>query len=244
MTGPVPMPGGGAAGGGTAGAGSAGGECGSAWTVLQLSSSPKIAPRHTFLLTDLGELTPVHLTYTPRAAERDQGSGATGATGEATAAPALRSWAHTACGLGELRGRGVRSVDDWEFAQQRLPEGGGPAAWVCTRAETWRGPGQAVVRVVTGSSPAAAPGAVAARAERTGACGRFSRPVLAGLMWKSLAGHWFLVAAGNGEVNRIEASGGVRAIADGSLLSVRAERGARATLTARLSSGGTQDALT
>ncbi|MFD0431777.1 hypothetical protein ACFQ60_45160 [Streptomyces zhihengii] len=36
-----------------------------AWPVLSLRSSARIVEQHSFLLTDLGELTPVHLTHTP-----------------------------------------------------------------------------------------------------------------------------------------------------------------------------------
>ncbi|WP_399895273.1 hypothetical protein ACGH7X_39020 [Streptomyces sp. BBFR51] len=40
------------------------------WPVLQLRSSPLIVEDHSFLLADLGGLSPVHLTYTPAAGGR------------------------------------------------------------------------------------------------------------------------------------------------------------------------------
>ncbi|QNA73025.1 hypothetical protein C8250_014860 [Streptomyces sp. So13.3] len=224
----------------TPGAGAPAGQCGTAWPVLQFRSSAKIVEQHSFLLTDLGDLTPVHLTYTPP-------PGGTSAPArqprEATGSQALLNWAHSACRLGALRGQGVRAVNNWEFAEQRLPEGGAPASWVCTRTDTWRGAGQAMVQFQPpGSSPTAL-AAVAAQAEDTNACSRFGQHVLAGVMWKSPAGHWFLLAAGSREVTKVSATGGVRASADGPLLAVRAERGANAKLTGRLTTGRTLDAL-
>ncbi|MDJ0341229.1 hypothetical protein QMK19_06950 [Streptomyces sp. H10-C2] len=223
----------------TPGAGAAAGACGTAWPVLQFRSSAKIVEQHSFLLTDLGDLTPVHLTYTPPPG----GSAPDRQPREATGSQALLNWAHSACRLGTLRGQGVRAVDNWEFAEQRLPEGGASASWVCTRADTWRGPGRAIVQFQSPDAPATDPGAVAAQAENTSACSRFGQHVLAGVMWKSPAGHWYLLAAGSRDVTRVAASGGVHASVDGPLLAVRADRGADARLTARLTTGGTLDAL-
>ncbi|MFI9105826.1 hypothetical protein ACIGXA_35510 [Streptomyces fildesensis] len=224
----------------TPGAGAPAGQCGTAWPVLQFRSSTKIVEQHSFLLTDLGDLTPVHLTYTP---PPGGGSAPARQPREATGSQALLSWAHSACRLGALRGLGVRAVENWEFAEQRLPEGGAAASWVCTRTDTWRGAGQAMVQFQPpGSSPTAL-AAVAAQAQDTNACSRFGQHVLAGVMWKSPAGHWFLLAAGSRGVTKVSATGGVRASADGPLLAVRAERGANAKLTGRLTTGRTLDAL-
>ncbi|MFF7193558.1 hypothetical protein ACFZAM_07620 [Streptomyces sp. NPDC008079] len=225
VTDPVRMP----------GAGAAAGACGSAWPVVQLKSSSRIVESHTFLLTDLGDLSPVHLTYTP-----PPGGGVPARQPrEATGAQALVSWAHNACYLGELRGQGVKAVNNWEFARTPLPEGGGEASWTCARADTWRGPGQATVTFVPPSSPAAAPGTVAGRQTDGNACSRFGQHVMAGVMWQSPRSHWYLVAAGSRDVTRITATAGVHASADGPYLSTRAPRGTRATLTAHLTTGAT-----
>ncbi|MEU3460037.1 hypothetical protein ABZ721_08765 [Streptomyces sp. NPDC006733] len=224
----------------TPGAGAPAGQCGTAWPVLQFRSSAKIVEQHSFLLTDLGDLTPVHLTYTPPPG----GSPAPARQPrEATGTQALLNWAHSACRLGALRGQGVRAVNNWEFAAQRLPEGGAAASWVCTRTDTWRGSGTAMVQFLPpGSSPTAL-ASVAAEAQDTNACSRFGQHVLAGVMWKSPAGHWFLLAAGSRDVTKVSATGGVRASADGPLLAVRVERGANAKLTARLTTGKTLESL-
>ncbi|MEU6852265.1 hypothetical protein ABZ901_20365 [Actinacidiphila alni] len=225
VTDPVRMP----------GAGAAAGTCGDTWPVVQLTSSSRIVESHTFLLTDLGDLSPVHLTYTP-----PPGKGAPARQPrEATGAQALVSWAHDACHLGELRGQGVKAVNMWEFARTPLPEGGGEASWTCSRADTWRGPGQATVSFVPPSAGAAAPGTVTGQQTDGNACSRFGRHVMAGVMWKSAAGHWYLVAAGSRDVTRITATAGLRATADGPYLTARAPRGTRATLTGRLTTGGT-----
>ncbi|MDF9812779.1 hypothetical protein [Streptomyces sp. SPB162] len=224
----------------TPGAGAPEGQCGTAWPVLQFHSSTKIVEQHSFLLTDLGDLTPVHLTYTP-----PPGGAAAPARQprEATGSQALLNWAHSACRLGTLRGQGVRAVNNWEFAEQRLPEGGAAASWVCTRTDTWRGAGEVMVQFQPPGSSPTAPAAVAAEAQNTNACSRFGQHVLAGVMWKSPAGHWFLLAAGSRDVTKVSATGGIRASADGPLLAVRVERGVNAKLTARLTTGGTLDSL-
>lgn len=224
----------------TPGAGAPAGECGTAWPVLQFRSSAKIVEQHSFLLTDLGDLSPAHLTYTP---PPGGSSGPAREPREATGPQALQNWAHSACRLAALRGQGVRAVNNWEFAEQRLPEGGASASWVCTRAETWRGPGRAMVQFQPPGSAPTALAAVAAEAQDTAACGQFGQRVLAGVMWKSPGGHWYLLAAGSRDVTRVSASGGVHASADGPLLAVRTERGTTAKLTARLPNGETLDAL-
>ncbi|MBY8876462.1 hypothetical protein [Actinacidiphila acidipaludis] len=241
VTDPVAMPGARAAGAsaapGTGGKadGSADAACGTTWPVLQLRSSPRVAEHHAFLLTDLGDLTPVHLTYTPA-----PGSGTpAGPPREATGPAALTSWAHSACRLGALRGEGVRSVNDWEFARTALPESAGVASWTCERADTWRGPGMATVRFLAPGRGTAAPAAEIGRQQDGSACSRFGPHVMAGAMWRSPAGHWYLLAAGSREVTGITATHGVTAASSGPFLAARAVRTARPTLTGHLSDGRT-----
>ncbi|CAM5403574.1 hypothetical protein SCALM49S_08085 [Streptomyces californicus] len=75
-----------------------GGAC-DAWPVLQLRSSERIVEKHAFLVTDLGDLAPVHLTYTPK-----PGRGAPARQPrEATGPEALLAWARTACSLRPCR---------------------------------------------------------------------------------------------------------------------------------------------
>lgn len=231
VTDPVPMPGGTAA----AGAGAAAGSCGATWPVLQLRSSSHVAEHHSFLLTDLGDLTPVHLTYTPP----PDGSTPARAPREATGASALTSWAHSACRLGGLRGQGVRSVNDWEFARTPLPESAGTASWTCDRADTWRGPGAATVQFLAPGRAAATPAAEVGTQQDGSACSRFWPHVMAGVMWRSPAGHWYLLAAASRDATRITAAHGVTATAPGPYLAVRAARTARPTLTAHLPGGET-----
>jgi hypothetical protein len=210
------------------------------WPVLRLRSSSRVAAHLSFLLTDLGDLTPVHLTY---AAAPDGVTPAAdtsaGAPREATGSAALASWAHSACRLGELRGQGVRSVSDWEFARTPLPESAGEASWTCDRADTWRGPGEAAVAFLAPGAGAATPSSVVGRQQDGSACSRYGRHVMAGVMWRSPSGHWYLLAAGSRDVTRITAARGVTATAYGPYLAVPAARTARPTLTGRLAGGGT-----
>ncbi|MEV5598504.1 hypothetical protein [Streptomyces sp. NPDC052496] len=182
------------------------------------------------LFTDLGELLPARLT-----------SGAPDRPGEPDGPQARTVWARTACHLGGLRGQGVRTVNSWEFARQQLPAGGGTAAWVCTRAETWRGAGsRAFAQVQTppaGGRPYA-PGAVVARSTGGPGCGPREPWALAGVLWKTSGGQWWLVAAGSAQLTEISAGGGLTGRAAGSQLAVPATAGARAELSGRLRSGG------
>lgn len=217
---------------------SPGGECDS-WPVMQLRSSERIVEKHAFLVTDLGDLAPVHLTYTPK-----PGRGAPARQPrEATGGPALLSWARTACSLRTLRGSGVRAVNNWEFAEQRLPEGGAPAQWVCTRADTWQGPGRVLVQFLGPDPSLTAPGTVVGDERDTAQCSRFGQHVLAGTHWRASSGQWYVLAAGSRAVSRIEATGAVRGTADGTTLAVRAPRNASVELTARLREGGTLKAV-
>ncbi|MGW6603491.1 hypothetical protein [Streptomyces sp. NPDC055036] len=184
------------------------------------------------LLTDLGELTPARLTSGPPSAPGD------------VSAPADRAaWARTACLLPAMRSHGVRSVNSWPYARQALPESNGTATWFCTRAETWRGPGSRVLAQFQAPSENAAPGAVAARAENSPACGGRESQVLAGVLWKSRGGQWYVLAAGSGRLESVEVSGGVRGSARGNLLAVRAKEGARAELYGSTPDGTRVDSL-
>lgn len=210
----------------------AGGSCAS-WPVMQLRSSEKIVERHAFLVTDLGDLSPAHLTYTPPPAPDNPPR----APREATGTPALLSWAHTACSLRELRGSGVRAVNNWAFAEQQLPERGGVSTWVCTRADTWRGPGRILVQFQRPGTSHTAPGAVVADVKDTALCSRFGQHVLAGAHWKAPSGQWYLLAAASRGVGDINAAGDVRAEAKGPTMAVRAPRDGTVRLTGKLPGG-------
>ncbi|MFF2702586.1 hypothetical protein ACFVUQ_30050 [Streptomyces cyaneofuscatus] len=210
-----------------------------AWPVLQLRSSERIVENHAFLVTDLGDLAPAHLTYTPK-----PGRGAPARQPrEATGPEALLAWARTACSLRALSGSGVRAVNNWAFAEQRLPEGGASAEWLCTRADTWRGPGRVLVQFLQPAASPTAPAAVVADRNDTALCSRFGQHILAGTHWKAASGRWYVLAAGSRAVNRIEATGQVRGAAGGPTLAVRAPRDASVELTARLREGGTLAAV-
>ncbi|WP_030249667.1 MULTISPECIES: hypothetical protein [unclassified Streptomyces] len=189
------------------------------WNVLQLTDGTG-----TRLLTDLGELVPARLT-----------TGRPGSPGEVSGAEALRTWEPFACSLATMRSAGVRSVNAWAFNEQPLPDASGSAAWVCTRAETWRGGGARVLAQF--HTPGGTYGAVAAKAENAPACGARHPHVLAGVWWKSEAGDWYLLAAGSRHTASIRASGGISGSARGSLLTVPAERGVRAELKGTLKDG-------
>ncbi|WP_405873514.1 hypothetical protein [Streptomyces sp. NBC_00005] len=189
------------------------------WNVMQLTDSTG-----TRLTTDLGELVPAHLT-----------TGRPGSTHEVSGAQALRTWAPYACSLASLRSAGVRSVNAWAYARQPLPDASSSADWVCTRAETWRGGGTRVLAQF--HTPGGTYGAVAAKAENGPSCGAKDPHVLAGVLWKSETGSWYLLAAGSRDTSSISTTGGVRASARGGLLAVRAEQGAQAELKGTLEDG-------
>lgn len=194
------------------------GSC-TSWTVLQLTDASG-----TRLSTDLGELVPAHLT-----------AGRPGSSGEASGTEALRSWAPFACSLAAERSAGIRSVNAWGYAEQPLPDGSGSGDWVCTRAETWRGDGTAALAQF--HTPGGAAGAVVAKGTDVPACGPRDPHVLAGVLWKSAGGHWYLLAAGSRDTASIRATGGVTASGRGALLAARAEQGARADLKGTLADG-------
>ncbi|MFJ7964380.1 hypothetical protein [Streptomyces sp. NPDC096324] len=196
----------------------ASGAC-TSWNVLQVEDSSG-----SRLLTDLGELIPAHLTAGRPAAPR-----------EAAGAENLREWAPIACSLASARSQGVRTVNAWGYARQPLPDGSGSAAWVCTRADTWRGVGTRVMAQFR--TPGGTYGAVVAQAENSPACGSRDPQVLAGVLWKSGAGAWYLLAAGGKGTASVEATGGVRGSAAGPLLTVRTTQGSRAELKGTLTDG-------
>ncbi|WP_443042678.1 hypothetical protein [Streptomyces sp. NBC_00344] len=192
------------------------------WDTVELRDST--ADR---VMTDLGELTPARLT-----------SGPPGNSHDVSAAAERAAWKRTACLLPTVRSHGVRTVNSWQFATQQLPERNGTARWLCTRADTWRGTGSRVLaQFQAPGAKANAPGAVAARAEDSAACGERKPQVLAGVLWKSQGGHWFVVAAGSSQFASLATSGGVTGNAVGHLLTVPAERGAQAELNGRLADG-------
>ncbi|MFE7105120.1 hypothetical protein ACFU98_44870 [Streptomyces sp. NPDC057575] len=203
-----------------------------AWEAIEVRDGP--AAR---LMADLGELVPARLTSGPPSAPHDVAGWAE-----------RDSWARTACLLPAVRSRGVRSVNSWQYAEQLLPEGGGSARWLCTRAETWRGTGSRVLaQFQAPSAPAVAtggpPGAVAARAEDSPACGMRAPRVLAGVLWKSQGGRWYVLAAGSEQFASLTASGGVEARSDSRLLAVPARAGDRARLNGTLADGSRVGAL-
>ncbi|WP_016906829.1 hypothetical protein [Streptomyces xiaopingdaonensis] len=199
-------------------------------------------------LTDLGELTPVHLTSGPP--PRPDGTPAATADAARSASPGSpgrRALAQSVCRLQGLVGGGVRSVNTWAFAYQQLPDGAGTGTWLCTRAETWRGRGtQAMVQFRPPRRPDEdGPGdaAVTARASDSPACGPRERQVVGGVLWKSPAGESYVLAAGSAGVTGIDARGGVRATVAGRTAELHAEPSSRVKLTARLADGDELRAL-
>ncbi|PJN05032.1 hypothetical protein CG740_03990 [Streptomyces sp. CB01201] len=209
------------------------------WPVLQLRSSERIAEKHAFLLTDLGDPSPVHLTYTP-----PPGSGAPARQPrEATSSAALVSWSHAACTLRSAAGGGVRAVNNWVFAEQQLPENAGQAEWLCSRADTWNGPGRAVVRFQPPTTAAREPGTLIADARDTSYCSRFNQHLLADARWSAPSGTPYLLAAGSRAVTRITVTGQVRADGTGTTLAVKAPPGRSADISGVLSTGRTLGAV-
>ncbi|MFC9929826.1 hypothetical protein [Streptomyces sp. NPDC127190] len=195
------------------------------WTVLQLTDASG-----TRLATDLGELVPAHLT-----------AGRPGAPGEASGAAGLRAWAPFACSLAAERAAGVRTVNAWPYSEQPLPDGSGAGDWVCTRADTWRGDG--TVALAQFRTPNGPVGAAVAKGVDVPACGPRDPHVLAGVLWKSGGGHWYLLAAGDPRTASIRATGGVTASGPGALLAARATQGAQAELKGTLADGRTVTGL-
>ncbi|WP_405980963.1 hypothetical protein [Streptomyces sp. NBC_00158] len=201
------------------------GDC-TSWSALSLTGDGA-----TRLVTDLGELTPARLT-----------SGAPGAARDVTEAAELGEWSKTACLLPSVRSHGVRSVNAWTYAKQPLPEGDGAATWLCSRAETWRGTADRVQAQFL--APGAPLAAQAAKAEGSPACGPREPRVLAGVLWKSRAGQWYVLAAGSAQFASLSASGaGVSGSANGNRLAVKAPEGAQVDLSGKLTDGSKAGAL-
>ncbi|MEV7556815.1 hypothetical protein [Streptomyces sp. NPDC089795] len=195
------------------------GNC-TSWNALALTGDGA-----TRLITDLGELTPARLT-----------SGAPGAERDVTEAAELGDWSRIACLLPAVRSHGVRTVNAWTYAKQPLPEGDGTAAWLCTRAETWQGSADRVQAQFL--APGAPTAAQAARSEGSAACGPREPRVLAGVLWKSRAGQWYVLAAGSAQFASLSVSGGgVSGSANGNRLAVKAPAGAQVDLSGKLTDG-------
>ncbi|MFC8172724.1 hypothetical protein [Streptomyces sp. NPDC057325] len=199
-------------------------------TALQLRSSTRIVEDHAFLLADLGELVPAHLTWTPPPGADVPAR----APREATGARGLAAWARSACSLAPLHGAGIRSVNRWEYAEQPLPERAGRALWVCSRVETWEGSGRASVSFEAPGGPAPRP---VADLRDTAACGRFGQHVLAGAYWTAPSGTRYLLAAGSRRLTGVTAGGAVTATARGPFLAARAAAEGPARLMGRLPEG-------
>ncbi|MCK1796200.1 hypothetical protein MTQ01_09335 [Streptomyces sp. XM4193] len=181
-----------------------------------------------YLLTDLGEIVPARLTF---------GKPSTSPV-DALSEPARRLLAASACQLPVLSGSGVRSVNSWQFGSHQLPENAGAASWVCTRADTWRGSqGQAYAQF-RAPAPAGTQAAVVGRAKGGAECGARDPRALAGALWKSPGGTWYLLAVGSDGVTSITADGGVQARTEGRLMMTPVEQGAKAQLRATLADGG------
>ncbi len=135
----------------------------------------------------------------------------------------LRTWAPFACSLAAERSAGIRSVNAWAYAEQPLPDGSGSAAWVCTRAETWRGDGTAALAQFRHPGRGGQGGRRQGHGRRP--AGRGIRMCWPGVLWKSAAGSWYLLAAGSKGTASISAAGGVIASGQGPLLAAKAEQG-------------------
>jgi hypothetical protein len=61
--------------------------------------------------------------------------------------------------------------------------------------------------------------------------------VLAGVLWKSKASSWYLLAAGDRRTESVRATGGVSGSAEGNLLAVPTKQGAQAELKGTLENG-------
>ncbi|MEU0232287.1 MULTISPECIES: hypothetical protein [unclassified Streptomyces] len=197
---------------------------------LQLRSSTRIVEDHAFLLADLGESVPAHLTWTPPPGADVPAR----APREATGARGLAAWARSACSLAALHGAGIRSVNRWEYAEQPLPERAGRARWVCSRADTWEGSGRVTVSFEApgGSAPRTVAGL-----RDTAACGRFGQDVLAGTYWTARSGTRYLLAAGSRRLTGVTAGGAVTATARGPFLAARVTAEGPVRLTGRLLDG-------
>ncbi|MFH9725310.1 hypothetical protein ACH4M4_20430 [Streptomyces sp. NPDC017254] len=202
--------------------------------VLVLRSSRQIVEHHSFLLADLGEPAPVHLTWTPppgTAAPARQPR-------EATSAEGLAAWSRSACTLIALRGTGVRAVNRWQFARQLLPEGAGLATWTCARAETWRGRARVTVTLDGPDGTVTALPGPARTPTDTAMCSRFGQDIAAGTYWQAPSGARYYLAAGSRRLTALAAEGAVEATAKGPAMAVRTDAGGGVRLTGTLIDGG------
>ncbi|WP_371481393.1 hypothetical protein [Kitasatospora sp. NBC_00315] len=181
--------------------------------VLQLRSSSVVAEQHAFLLADVGGLLPAHLTFTPP----PDGSTPARAPREATGPDALTAWARTSCGPAGTgaatgpagAGPGTRAVNTWAFATQALPEGEGPASWVCVRRDGWDGGGSAATALLLPDPKRGtpAPPLGTASVEQTRACSRFDQNVLAATWWRGKSGKAYLLVGGSRRLVSVSGAG-------------------------------------
>lgn len=208
--------------------------------VLQLRSSARIAERHAFLLAGLGDLSPVHLTYTPLPGH---GTPPPRQPREATGSAALVAWSHQACTLSGLRDKDTRAVNAWEFAEQELPDGADRAVWTCMREASWRGPGDVTVTLRVAGDGAKAPARPVSRVRSTALCSRFGQHIAAGTVWRSPRGNWYALAAGSRAVTSLTVSGDVTATTSARTLAVPTPRKPRFKVSARLATGDRMDGV-
>ncbi|MFJ9430449.1 hypothetical protein ACIRQY_12340 [Streptomyces sp. NPDC101490] len=204
--------------------------------VLQLTSSKRIVEDHAFLLADLGELVPAHLTWTPapgldvRARSPREAAGPRG----------LAAWARSACSLPPLRLAGVRAVNRWEYAVQALPERAGTAVWVCSRADTWEGPGRTTIAF---EPPGARPPQRVAALGDSAMCSRFGQHVLAATSWVSPSGTRYLLSAGSRHVGSITTRGSTTTTTRGPAQAVRSPKPVLVRVEGRLLDGSLLEGL-
>lgn len=93
-------------------------------------------------------------------------------------------------------------------------------------------------------APGAPLAAQAAKAEGSPACGPREPRVLAGVLWKSKAGQWYVPAAYSAQFGSVTASGGgVGGSVNGNRLALKATQGAQVDLSGRLTDGTKAEAL-
>ncbi|MFE3199456.1 hypothetical protein [Embleya sp. NPDC059237] len=211
--------------------------------VLELVSR-RAADGHPYLLADLGEVSATHLTYMPPPEFAHTGRPAEAASTER----ALTVWSRTACVLETLRGRGLRLVDNWEFAHFDLPEAAGEGMWSCVHAFDRRGGGDVVVQFLPPGADAAGAQTVERLADSP-ACSRSANDIVTATWWRARSGTWYLVAAGSRDVVKLTASAPLAGSADARQLILKSpgptpNTTARPQVMATLKSGGTIKPLT
>lgn len=178
--------------------------------VLELRAT-RAADGNPYLVADLGGLAATHLTYMPPPEFTHTGRPSEAASSER----ALNAWSLTACMLADLRGYGLRLVNNWEFAHFALPDApNGEATWSCLHGFDRVGGGTVNVAFTP-------PGADAAATRTVGAvrdaplCSRSGNDVVGFTWWQSGTGAWFLVAAGSRDIVGVTAAGSVTGTAEG-----------------------------